>query len=240
MIHAHQPTIFPDSVIVAVSSKEDGSMKFGHGVPEQIIANRRAFLNKCAISPGEATLVPVTYETDDFARYREVKDSEKGLGMQPDAVIAPADALTVTSAHHALFLPLADCVGVVFYDTKHQVLMVSHIGRHSAEIDGAHKSVEYLQKKYASNPDDILVWLSPAVGKAAYPLHKKAGKGLHELTADQLLAAGVSRRNIEASEVDTFSHQEYYSHSSFLAGNQTDNGRFAVVAMMRAQGEPAS
>lgn len=143
-----------------------------------------------------------------------------------------ADALVTTNPGHALFLPIADCVGVVFYDAAKKVLMVSHIGRHSAEQYGAQKSVGYLQTHTNATPEDIKVWLSPAVGKASYPLKAFNGQSLHEVIEDQLIKAGIKKENIEKSPVDTANNEHYFSHSQYLQGND-EPGRFAVVAMMK-------
>lgn len=240
MIAKDQPAIFGGAVVAAVSSADDGNMRFGRGDDEETFQNRLAFLHAARINPEDTTLVQVTYENaDHFARYSEATDTQKGEGIFAPKSDTIADALVVTRPGHALFLPLADCAGLILYDEKQRVLMVSHVGRHSAEIDGAKTSVQYLVKNYGSNPADIKVWVSPAVGKATYPIHAKDGKSLHEVIFEQLLAAGVKKENTEFSNVDTAESEDYFSHSQFVAGNRPTDGRFAIVAQMTAQGEPA-
>lgn len=240
MISAHQPTIFGAHVIAAVSSAKDGNMKLGVGDESNVLASRAAFLQTVGIRPQDTTVVKITYDTDDFAKYRVVTPEDKGGGMTQDHPVQPADALVVDKPNHALFLPLADCVGAILYDEAHHVLMVSHLGRHSVEVHGATRGIEYLEEHFATNPAHIKVWLSPGVGKASYPLHAFEGKGLHEVIISQLHAAGVVDEHIENSAVDTATNESYYSHSQYLKGKREVPGRFAVVAQMRAQGEPAS
>lgn len=215
-------------------------MSFGRGDAEETFQNRLAFLHAVRIRPEDTTLVQVTFDNaEHFARYSQVDDDQKGEGIFAPKSGTIADALVVTRPGHALFLPLADCAGVILYDEKQHVLMVSHVGRHSAEIDGAKTSVEYLVKQCNANPKDIKAWVSPAVGKATYPIHAKGGKSLHEIIHGQLLAAGVPEGNIEMSAVDTAVSEDYFSHSQFKAGNRSFDGRFAIVAQMTGQGEPA-
>jgi len=241
MIAAHQPAIFGANVRVGVSSKADGNMKFGVANDAETIKNRTAFLESIGIPIKDTTVVAITYDTDNFAKYHIVTDDEKGKEMERTGEVEHADALVTFTPHHALFLPLADCVGAVLYDETHSTLMVSHLGRHSVEEDGAKKSVQYLQQVALTNPATLKVWLSPGVGKASYPLHAFEGKSLHEVITQQLLEAGVLSENIEDAGINTAETDEYYSHSEFLKGNETDAGRFAVVAMMMdVQGEPAS
>jgi copper oxidase (laccase) domain-containing protein len=239
MIKSDQPTIFGNAVTAAISSVHDGNMKFGIGSSAEVEENRREFLRAAGLDIARTTLVSITYDTDDFAKYRIVADSEKQAGMTGEVTAAHADALVTSQPGHALFLPLADCIGVILYDPKNRVLMVSHVGRHSAEIDGARRSVKYLKDVFSSDPGELKVWLSPGVGKATYPLHRFGGKGLQEVILDQLHASGVAAANIETASIDTAESDDYYSHSQHLKGNGQP-GRFAIVAEMRGQGEPAS
>lgn len=238
MIAADQPTIFKSAVTAAISSKDDGNMKLGIGSSAEVEQNRQRFLQKAGMDISRTTLVSITYDTDNFAKYRIVSADEKAAGMTELSQVEHADALVTDQPLHALFLPLADCVGAIIYDDNNKVLMVSHIGRHSAEIDGARRSVRFLKDHYGSDPMLLKVWLSPGVGKATYPLHRFGGKGLQEVIIDQLHASGVPKENIEQSKIDTASSENYYSYSQYLKGNDSQ-GRFAIVAEMRAQGEPA-
>lgn len=233
MIQHDQPTLFGDRIIVAVSSVDDGPMNFKGNDPDEVQANRLAFLGQMGIEPVQATLLQVTFEDEtNFTRYKIIEDEHAGEGMLEAVSSLKADALIATRPEQAIFLPLADCVGTVIYDQTNQILMVSHLGRHSVEQAGGRKNIEYLASEFDSDPRDLLVWLSPAAGKENYPLHAFNGQGLHEVIIRQMQEAGVSRNNIEASHIDTTESDDYFSHSEFVAGNQPDDGRFAIVAMM--------
>jgi copper oxidase (laccase) domain-containing protein len=239
MISTDQPTIFGREVIAAVSSKQNGNLKFGIASDSETLENRKRFLKEVGIDIAHTSLVGITYATDDFAKYRIATVQDKTIGMLEANMTHYVDAMVVTQPNHALFLPLADCVGAVLYDPNNKVLMVSHLGRHSVEQNGAEKSVQYLVDNFGVHPAGLLVWLSPAVGKATYPLHAFDGKSLHEVITKQLQQSGVAAENIETSQVNTANNENYYSHSEFLKGGQLEKGRFAIVAMMVEQGEPA-
>jgi copper oxidase (laccase) domain-containing protein len=232
MIQHDQPTIFLGSIVAAVSSIDDGTMSFARSDPGEIRANRQAFLNRVGIDPHQATLLQVTYDTTDFTRYQVIGDDQMGEGMLAPVSDTEADALVVTRPDHAVFLPLGDCVGAIIYDPMNHLLMVSHLGRHSAEAQGGRKSIEYLKQEFGSDPAELLVWLSPAVGRESYPLYTFENRGLHEVIIEQVTKAGVLANHIEASHVDTAESPDYFSHSEFRAGNRSDDGRFAIVAMM--------
>ena len=232
MIAADQPTIFGKSIIAAISSKKDGNMKFDID-GSKVTENRQKFLRGVGIDMQHTSLVGVTYDTDNFAKYNVATVEDKGNGMLDARAVRHADALVVDQPGHALFLLLADCVGAILYDDGHHVLMMSHLGRHSVEIDGAAKSVRYLVRHYSTNPSRLQVWLSPGVGKATYPLRAFGGKSLHEVITMQLLSVGVQTDNIENGGIDTAHNEQYYSHSQYLKGDETQRGRFAIVAQMR-------
>lgn len=235
MIKADQPTIFKGKIIAAVSSIEDGPMKLnGSKNPQEIHENRQQFLERNNIRPSQAVLVQMSYETDNFTKYSTVKKVKIKNENEIDNYI-PNDALATNQKGVALFLPIADCVGAILYDPEKEILMVSHLGRHNIEQEGARHSVEYLIKEFQSNPENILVWMSPAAGKENYPLYAFNHKSLHEVNKEHFLEAGILPSNIEICEVDTTKSENYHSHSEFVKGNHSDpHGRFAIVAMMPA------
>ncbi len=215
------------------STVTNGSMK--PLTPDDESENRQrrlTFLTAHDISPDTTTCVRLEYQGDDFCRYTTIDDSHKGDGItRPSSLIA--DALVVLRPNHALFLPLADCVGAIIYDPTRQILMVSHLGRHNLEQQGASRSIEYLVSMHSVDPKNVEVWLSPAAGPKAYPLHELENRGLQDEAIEQLIATGVIRENIAASPIDVTEDTRYYSHSEFLKGNRPDDGRFAIVAMMK-------
>lgn len=233
MITRDQPTIFDDALTVAVSAVEDGNMRFGRGDDNESRFNRIEFLQSNDIEPTQTTLLNVTYDTTDFCRYQIIDEEHQGEGMHEPVSSLQADALVVTRPDHAIFLPLADCVGVVIYDSKNQIMMVSHLGRHSIEQEGATKSIQYLIENFETDPADLRIWLSPAAGGDNYPLHARGNRSMHQVVVGEFLALGVPFMYIEVSEADTTMTDDYFSHSEFKAGYRDFDGRFAIVAMMR-------
>jgi copper oxidase (laccase) domain-containing protein len=112
-------------------------------------------------------------------------------------------------------------------------MMMTHLGRHSVEQEGALKSVHYLQEEFGSELKDLRIWLSPSVGGDSYPLHEFNDSSLQDVVCAQFEQAGVGLEQIEVSDIDTAEDDNYFSHSEYLAGNQMTDGRFAIVAMMR-------
>lgn len=220
-------------VVVAISTTTDGNMLIRDDPSnKKVIQNRSTFLSTHDISMKDATRTEITYTGDNYRRYREISFDYGGNGMSDKNSIV-ADALATREPNHALFLPLADCVGAVIFDPDHSILMLSHLGRHSLEQRGGYESVKFLADTYNSDPSQLLVWLTPAPGQENYPLFAFDNRSMKDVVFEQLQSAGVSRAQITDNPADTTTDANYYSHSEFLKGNRAEDGRFAIVVMMK-------
>jgi hypothetical protein len=219
-------------IIVATSKVSDGSMLNRHNILDPtVFENRKKFLENNSIRIEQTTRLRGNYQRMDFLRFSYLEDSFKDKGMLDDEVPI-ADAIVTTEPNHALFLPIADCVGTVLYDESKHLLAVVHLGRHCLEQQGGQKVVEYLQEQYGVDPSNLQVWLTPAPSKEAYPIWKLDNKGMKEVTFEQLLSAGIAIENITDNAAESDKHEEYFSYSEFLKGHRTKDGDYAIVAMM--------
>jgi len=221
-------------VIFAVSNISDGNMAINNDQANksEVLNNRKLFLAKFGITPENSTRVIITYDGNNYRRYREVGRNNLSEGMF-NGNSQPADALVTKVPGQSLFLPLADCVGVAIFDPTNHILMLSHIGRHSLEQFGSKASVEFLVNKYGSKSEELLIWLTPAPGQENYPVFAFDNRSFKDVVFEQLQSAGVLINNITDDPDDTTKDPRYYSHSEFLAGRRDDDGRYAVVAMMK-------
>lgn len=220
------------TLTILCSAQRDGSMKTqATDQSADTSYNRRVFLAQNGITMDQTTLVRIVYEGTDYCRYKTVDDSDKGDGMTRDSGFI-SDAMVVTRPGHALFLPLADCIGAVIHDPVENILMLSHLGRHNLEQFGGTKSIEYLINEHGVIPTNLTAWLSPAADKDLYPLYAFDNRSLHDVATEQFLAAGVTLEHIESSPINSAADKAYYSHSQFLKGNRPNDGRFAVVAIL--------
>jgi copper oxidase (laccase) domain-containing protein len=220
-------------VVVAFSKVSDGNMlDKADKSSADVIANRTKFLERNGIDIHKTTRSSTIYEGDDYSRYLEVTEDQNGEGMF-DGNVTTSDALSTEEVEHALFLPIADCVGAAIFDPIKNVLMLSHLGRQALERDGGRKSVNYLVETYGCKPANLLVWLSPAPGAESYPVYSFNNRSLKDITYEQLESAGILQINITDNPADTSRDSDYFSHSEFLKGNRESDGRFAMVAMMK-------
>lgn len=221
------------NIYTATSKTTDGNMLTpDDNTDRNVIANRTSYLAKNNIDIKQTTRVNVTYGVENYCRYYEVSEGNKGNGME-FIDVPTADALVTRNRNHALFLAIADCVGAVIFDPKKEILMLSHLGRHSLEQNGGFESVKFLVNHYNCNPSELLVWLTPAPGPDVYPLHYFNGRSIKNIVLQQIQSAGILSENISDNSADTSKDLSYYSHSEFLKGNRPDDGRYAIVAVMK-------
>lgn len=220
-----------NAVLIAVSGVSDGSMSVGVTDAERL-RNRTAFLHAQDILADRTALVRLAYQGDDYHRYFTVTSDFAGDGIIMPSTIT-ADALFTAEKNLALLLPVADCIGAVLYDPVRQVLGLTHLGRHNLEQGGGTRSIDYMASEFGSIPTEVLVWLSPSVGRETYPLHDFDNRSLNEVALEQLAAAGILLNNIQVDPRDTAKDAKFFSHSEFLKGNRSNDGRQAVVTMMR-------
>lgn len=220
------------SLVIATSTVNDGNMLDRHNKSNpSVIANRKRFLSKHGININQTSRVNIEYDSKDFCRYRKSGALQIGDGMF-DAGKVIADALIVTEPNHALFLPIADCAGVIIYDKTTGTLMLSHLGRHSIDQNGGYKSIRHLVENYGCQPKNIKIWLSPIPNAETYPLFSFNNRSISDVLLEQITTAGVPSSNIVSSSIDNAKHPDYFSHSEFLKGKQENDDRFAVVAMI--------
>lgn len=244
MLTAH---LHPD-VLIAFSEVGDGSMKLG-SAPEteaqrqaqrEVVRARRRLLAALDLDADLAARVHVTYDTDDFCRYRVIARGETaggnagGIGGTDGADDTVAsDALATAEPGIALLLPVADCMPVVAYDPVHRVVALTHLGRHSVEQRGGERTIAWMSERFGTRAADVAAWLGPAPGADSYPLHRCGGRSFDEEVTRQLTAAGASPERLVHSGIDTARDPRFFSHSEYLAGRRALDGRYAVVAALK-------
>ncbi len=245
MIAADQPVCFPSDLLVAVSSKDDGTMLNrirGRHVAE-VLENRRRFCDQIGITYDEVVYHVISYDqAQTFDTIAEVTETDT-VKCNSEGIFA--DALYTEVAGVGLFLPVADCIATVIYDPKRRALMLAHLGRHSTVAQLMTRAIQYFVE-HGSQAKDLQIWMSPSITQKNYRMdyfNHTNDTNWHNFcrqTADGIyldvqgfnrslaIRAGVPAENIFISPIDTADDPNYFSHSS---GDTA--GRIAVVAMMR-------
>lgn len=212
-----------------VSSVADGPMSESGGfTTEEVRKNRQVFLEKHGFSLEHAILTHVVFERENYCQYLEVTKKDMGDGVSRESSLI-VDAIATREKEAQLLCPLADCIGVGIFDQRQEVLALSHLGRQSLEQFGGIQTVQWLESTFNSRPQDLEVYLSPAVGIENYPLYSFENRSLHDVACEQLVGAGVLRSCITVDPRDTYTDANLFSHSAFLHGDKPTDGRHALV-----------
>ena len=155
-----------------------------------------------------------------------------------------ADALITTEKNIALAVTHADCQAAIFYDPAHEAIALVHAGWRGSVQNIYAKLVDQMKKQLGTNPQDLLVCISPSLG----PCHAEFKNYRQELPQEfwsfqtkphyfdfwklsrmQITLAGVPEKNIEISEVCTYCNsKDCYSHR-----REAKDGRHATVAVLK-------
>jgi len=245
MIAADQPTCFPPNLLVAVSSKDDGTMLDrirGRHVAD-VLENRRRFCDQIGINYDDVVYHVISYDqAQTFDATIEVTETDT-VKYNNEGIFA--DALYTEMAGVGLFLLVADCISTVIYDPKRRALMLAHLGRHSTVAQLMTRAIQYFVER-GSQAKDLQIWMSPSITQKNYRMeyfNHANDMNWHNFchqTADGIyldmqgfnrslaIQAGVPADNIFISPIDTADNPNYFSHSS---GDTAK--RIAVVVMMR-------
>ena len=246
MIVADQPTYFPSDLLVAVSSKDDGTMLNrirGRHVAE-IVNNRRRFCDQIGVKYDDVVYHVISYDkAQTFDTTIEVTETDT-TRHNSEGIFA--DALYTEMAGVGLFLPVADCIATVIYDPKRRALMLAHLGRHSTVAQLMSRAVRYFVER-GSQAKDLQIWMSPSITQKNYRMDyfnhandtnwhnfcRQTADGIYldmqRFNRSLAVQAGVPGDNIFISPIDTADDPNYFSHSAGDTG-----GRFAVLAEIKS------
>ena len=145
-----------------------------------------------------------------------------GLSEIPDG-----DGLHTNDPTIMLGIALADCCGIMIHDPKQKAIMALHAGWRGAKAGIGSKGIDIMHSHYGSNPEDLLIWLTPCAGADSYEVGEefreyfpdfvnfKDGAYLFDLRgyiAYTLIESGVRPGAIESSEICTIQDQSFHSY----------------------------
>ncbi|MCK9336667.1 MAG: peptidoglycan editing factor PgeF [Arcobacteraceae bacterium] len=161
--------------------------------------------------------------------------------------ILECDGIVTKEPNLPLMVQVADCIGVMFYDSVLDIIGVAHAGRNGTFLGISSQMVSKMIDTFGSNPKDIKVNLSPSIQKCCYEVDANMAefvannfgseftKGrfidLQGINKMQLIKSGIIEENINISTICTkCSNQPYFSYR-----NDSGCGRFAGVVVINSK-----
>jgi len=211
---------------------------------QEIIGNREQIAKQLGADKGFHFVVADQTHSDHIKVIGERQT--KGWGSMDDA-IEDCDALITQEKKVILTILTADCVPILLYDPKKEVVAAVHAGWKGTKAKIAAKTVLKMQELFDSNVEDIVAAVAPSIGRCCYEVGEDVAKHFFDTSEGftqkgdkfmldlpyinkyQLLDAGVKESNIEMSGVCTACEVEaYFSYRK----EQGCSGRFMSMIGM--------
>lgn len=148
---------------------------------------------------------------------------------QRKAYLDGFDAVVTACKNVCLCISTADCIPVLCYDARNQVVAAIHAGWRGTVARIVEKTLQLMSERYATNASDVHAIIGPGislesfeVGDEVYEAFSDEGFDMPAITRRyakwhidlweanrlQLMAQGVPAENIELSGICTYLHQE--------------------------------
>lgn len=227
------------------------NMSFTNGDdPESVRENYNILFSSLGLDPNNAVLSHQTH-TDNI---RIITKEDIGKGIAKERDYSDVDGLVTNIPGVALVTQFADCVPLLFFDPKKQVIAASHAGWRGTVLEIGLKTVKIMRELFGSEPGDIVAAIGPSIGRCCYevddpvaleiekiPYLKKEkllfpkGQGKYQLDLREtnrqiLINAGIKDSNIYVSDLCTCCHSEIFHSHRATAGKR---GNLAAVIALR-------
>ena len=208
-------------VVTKKSSKESNffSLALHTGENESEIIKNRTKLSQILKNDKELNFI-VAKQT--HSSHVEVVRSNTSRGWNSlDDAIEDCDALITNLKGVALTVLTADCVPILLYDRKKEVIAVVHAGWRGTKEQIVSKTIEKMFEEFGSLAKDIVAGIAPSIGACCYEVGDDVAKhflnienayvkknskymlDLPTINKNQLLSSGLKEENIEMSNICT-------------------------------------
>jgi len=158
--------------------------------------------------------------------------------------IESCDGIITNLPNIPLMVMVADCIPILLYDSKNQVIGAVHAGRNGTFLEIAKKAVFTMKEEFGTDAKDITAYLGTSINSCCYEVgkdladicQKSFGKkyviqrdnsfylDLQTLNKDQLISSGLDAKNINISPTCSCCDKNYFSYR-----REGVTGRFAGV-----------
>jgi purine-nucleoside/S-methyl-5'-thioadenosine phosphorylase / adenosine deaminase len=170
---------------------------------------------------------------------------------KPDEAYHQADVMLTDRPSVTLFMRFADCVPILLYDPRRNVVGLVHAGWRGTKNRAAAAAIQAMQSHYHCQPADILAGIGPSIGGHHYPVgeevvqqmqnafgeraatfltHPNGQTNLDLWLANRMILEDSGVKKIEISELCTACNtHDWYSHR----GERGKTGRFGALIALK-------
>jgi len=203
--------------------------------PKSILKNRESIQKKL---PNKEFIVANQTHSDNITII--TTPTEQGW-KELSTAIENCDALITNQKGIMLTILTADCVPILLFDPKKEVVSAIHAGWNGTHKQIVYKTVKKMVDEFSCDPKDIIAGIAPSIGRCCYEVGEDVAKHFFDdssaydtkgkkymldlpyINKQQLLKAGLSIENIELSNTCTACKVDsYFSYRK----EQGCSGRF--------------
>jgi YfiH family protein len=148
-----------------------------------------------------------------------------------------SDALITNQKNLGLTITVADCTPIFLFDKKNKVIAGVHSGWRGTEQKILYKTLENLKQSYSSTPEDMIVYIGPAISQPNYEVGSEVAEKFDSafvksngekylldvsgINYKMLLDFGIPKNQIQKSELCTFEFSDLlhsYRKDGILSG----------------------
>lgn len=225
--------ILNETPFIFCSNIKDGNMSGRFGDEAIVKQNIDSFFGKLNIRKQDTLRLHLTNDNHLTDLERKLKcDSIK------------TDAIVTKLTDYYFYLGFADCIPMVAYDDKNNILGFAHLGWKNICGRLQKKVLDLMVNKYNSNIDNIKVFFGPSILKESYAFPQPAQLempewekyifkkddlyhiDLQKYIIDDLISLGVKESNICENTINTATDKRFYSHFRSQHNMEEMEGRF--------------
>jgi len=258
----HYQLFEPHTNLVAITTERDGGVSTGNyqslnlchyvnDLPENVTRNRQLFCDKLNIHHNQLVFPRQTHS--DRLLVIDAHFLQQSTEKQ-SALLEGVDALITAEKNICIGINTADCVPILLFDSKQQVIAVAHAGWRGTVARIAAKTAQQMIQQFHCAAEDLLVAIGPSISqknyevgndvfaefvKADFPTGKFFSKNPHsdKLQLDlwaanrwQLEELGILPEHIEVAGICTFDQADTYFSARKLG---IQSGRIASCLMLK-------
>ena len=218
--------------------------------PQRVLRNRELLASTLDIPLDNFTFAQQVHD----GGVKVVTEGLQGRGaITQETALEETDSLVTDIPSVCLVVLVADCLPLLFYDTKKNIIGAAHAGWRGTVRCVTQNTVRVLRERFGSVPQDILVGMGPCIGPCCYEVGEDVISEVNEISVgkegfinkrtpdgrgyldlwksneSQLLQMGIPEENIESSGLCTYcNHSSFFSHRHEKGGT----GRFGAGIMI--------
>ncbi len=223
-------------------TQKDVSQPYGFSLALHTNENPKNILENRAVVQQQLPHMQFIVANQTHSDHISIVSTSSEVGWRDaSTAIEDCDALITNQKELMLTILTADCVPILLFDPKQNVVAAIHAGWKGTYKEIAFKTVQKMQSVFESNPKDIIAGIAPSIGSCCYEVGEDVAKHFLEdknaytqqgkkymlnlpyINKKQLLKAGLEAENIELSNICTACEVEsYFSYRK----EQGCSGRF--------------